>query len=69
MNTYSDREINSLLESLSRIERQVKLINEGKTTIKNSGVPRLSVIKEKAMLCRIILTKQSQEALAENDMG
>ena len=48
------RDINDILEAVSRIERQVKLIKEGKTEVGETGVDRLDVIKEKAMLIRII---------------
>jgi indole-3-glycerol phosphate synthase len=48
------RDINDILESVSRIERQVELIKQGKLKVGESGVYRLDVIKEKAMLIRII---------------
>jgi len=48
------RDINDILESVSRIERQVELIKQGKTEVGETGVNRLDVIKEKAMLIRII---------------
>jgi hypothetical protein len=48
------RDINDILESVSRIERQVELIKQGKLKVGESGVDRLDVIKEKAMLIRII---------------
>ena len=48
------RDINDILESVSRIERQVELIKQGKVKVGESGVYRLDVIKEKAMLIRII---------------
>ena len=48
------RDINDILEAVSRIERQVELIKQGKTEVGETGVNRLDVIKEKAMLIRII---------------
>ena len=48
------RDINDILESVSRIEKQIELIKEGKTEVGESGINRLDVIKEKAMLIRII---------------
>lgn len=50
----SDRDINDILEAISRIEKQVDLIKEGKTGVGNTGVNRLDVIKEKSKLIRII---------------
>lgn len=48
------RDINDILESVSRIERQVELIKKGQLKVGESGVDRLDVIKEKALLIRII---------------
>jgi hypothetical protein len=48
------RDINDILEAVSRIERQVELIKQGKTEVGETGIDRLDVIKEKAMLIRII---------------
>ena len=48
------RDINDILEAVSRIERQVELIKQGKTEVAETGVNRLDVIKEKALLIRII---------------
>ena len=48
------RDINDILESVSRIERQIELIKQGKLKVGESGVDRIDVIKEKAMLIRII---------------
>lgn len=53
------RDINDILESVSRIERQVELIKQGKTEVGKTevgetGVNRLDVIKEKSLLIRII---------------
>lgn len=50
----SDRDINDILKAISRIEKQVDLIKEGKTEVGNTGVNRLDVIKEKSKLIRII---------------
>jgi len=48
------RDINDILEAVSRIERQVEFIKQGKTGVGITGVSRLDVIKEKALLIRII---------------
>ena len=48
------RDINDILEAVSRIERQVNLIKQGKTEVGETGVNRLDVIKEKTLLIRII---------------
>lgn len=48
------RDINDILEAVSRIERQVELIKQGKTEVGDTSVNRLDVIKEKALLIRII---------------
>jgi len=48
------RDINDILESVSRIERQIELIKQGKTEVGETGINRLDVIKEKAMLICII---------------
>lgn len=48
------RDINDILEAVSRIERQVELIKQGKTEVGETDVNRLDVIKEKALLIRII---------------
>lgn len=48
------QDIDDILEAVSRIERQVELIKQGKTEVGETGVNRLDVIKEKAILIRII---------------
>lgn len=48
------RDINDILEAVSRIEKQVEFIKQGKTEVGETGVNRLDVIKEKALLIRII---------------
>lgn len=48
------RDINDILEAVSRIEKQVELIKQGKTEVGETDVNRLDVIKEKALLIRII---------------
>lgn len=48
------RDINDILEAVSRIERQIELIKQGKTEINNTGVNRLDVVMDKAKLIRII---------------
>lgn len=48
------RDINDILEAVSRIERQIELIKQGKTKVGDTSVNRLDVIKEKALLIRII---------------
>ena len=53
----TEREVNDIMESLSRIDRQVKMIKEGKTEIKGTGVNRLDVILEKTLLIGIITKK------------
>jgi hypothetical protein len=50
----SIRDINDILEAVSRIERQVELIKQGKPEVGETGVNRLDVIKEKTLLIRII---------------
>lgn len=47
-------DINDILEAISRIEKQVDLIKQGKTEVGETGVNRLDIIKEKSMLIRII---------------
>ena len=51
----TEREANDMLESLSRIDRQVKMIKEGNTEIKGTGVKRLDIILEKTLLMGIII--------------
>lgn len=48
------RDINDILEAVSRIEKQVELIKQGKTEVGDTGVNRLDLIKEQALLIRII---------------
>ena len=51
----TEREANDMLESLSRIDRQVKMIKEGNTEVKGTGVKRLDIILEKTLLMGIII--------------
>jgi len=51
----TEREANDMLESLSRIDRQVKMIKEGNTEVKGTGVKRLDIILEKTLLIGIII--------------
>jgi hypothetical protein len=51
----TEREVNDMLESLSRIDRQVKMIKEGNTEVKGTGVKRLDIILEKTLLMGIII--------------
>ena len=51
----TEREANDMLESLSRIDRQVKMIKEGNTDVKGTGVKRLDIILEKTLLMAIII--------------
>lgn len=51
----TEREANDMLESLSRIDRQVKMIKEGDTEVKGTGVKRLDIILEKTLLMGIII--------------
>ena len=51
----TEREANDMLESLSRIDRQVKMIKEGNTEVKDTGVKRLDIILEKTLLMGIII--------------
>ena len=51
----TEREANDMLESLSRINRQVKMIKEGNTEVKGTGVKRLDIILEKTLLMGIII--------------
>ena len=41
------RDINDILESVSRIERHMELIKQGKTEVGETGINRIDVIKEK----------------------
>tara|TARA_R110000868_G_scaffold191655_4_gene435857 strand:+ start:1007 stop:1195 length:189 start_codon:yes stop_codon:yes gene_type:complete len=51
----TEREANDMLESLSRIDRQVKMIKEGNIKVKGTGVKRLDIILEKTLLMGIII--------------
>ncbi len=51
----TEREANDMLESLSRIDRQVKMIKEGNTEVKGTGVKRIDIILEKTLLMGIII--------------
>ena len=51
----TEREENDMLESLSRIDRQVKMIKEGNIKVKGTGVKRLDIILEKTLLMGIII--------------
>ncbi len=51
----TEREANDMLESLSRIDRQVKMIKEGNTEVKGTGIKRLDIILEKTLLMGIII--------------
>ena len=51
----TEREANDMLESLSRIDRQVKMIKEGNTEVKGTGVKRLDIILEKTLLVNITI--------------
>ena len=51
----TEREANDIIESLSRIDRQVKMIKEGNTEVKGTGVKRLDIILEKTLLMGIII--------------
>ena len=51
----SERQLNDILESLSRIDRQVKMIKEGNTEVKGTGVKRLDIILEKTLLVNIMI--------------
>ena len=51
----TEREANDILESLSRIDRQVKMIKEGNIKVKGTGVKRLDIILEKTLLMGIII--------------
>ena len=51
----TEREANDMLESLSRIDRQVKMIKEGNTEVKSTGVKRLDIILAQTFLMGIII--------------
>ena len=51
----TEREANDILESISRIERQVKMIKEGNTEVKGTGVKRLDIILSQTLLMGIII--------------
>jgi hypothetical protein len=51
----TEREANDMLESLSRIDRQVKMIKEGNIEVKGTSVKRLDIILEKTLLMGIII--------------
>ena len=51
----TEREANDILESLSRIDRQVKMIKEGNTEVKGTGVKRLDIILSQTLLMGIII--------------
>lgn len=57
MNNNQQEQINDILEALSRIQTQVKLIKLGNTKTNESKVDRLDVINEKALLIKIIVNK------------
>ena len=49
----SERQLSDILESISRIDRQVEMIKEGNTEVKGTGVKRLDIILEKTLLVNI----------------
>ena len=51
----SERQLNDILESISRIDRQVEMIKEGNTEVKGTGVKRLDIILEKTLLVNITI--------------
>ena len=51
----TERELNDLIESLSRIDRQVKMIKNGNTEVRGTGINRLDIILEKTFLMGITL--------------
>lgn len=57
----TEREANDMLESLSRIDRQVKMIKEGNTEVKGTGVKRLDIILEKTLLMGIVIKNELKQ--------
>ena len=53
----SERQLNDILESISRIDRQVEMIKKGNTEVKKTGVKRLDIILDKTLLVNAICTK------------
>ena len=51
----SERQLSDILESISRIDRQVEMIKEGNTEVKGTGVKRLDIILEKTLLVNITI--------------
>ena len=51
----SERQLNDMLESISRIDRQVEMIKKGNTEVKGTGVKRLDIILEKTLLIGITI--------------
>ena len=51
----SERQLNDILESISRIDRQVEMIKKGNTEVKGTGVKRLDIILEKTLLVNITI--------------
>ena len=51
----TERQLNDILESISRIDRQVEMIKKGKTEVKGTGVKRLDIILEKTLLVGITI--------------
>ena len=51
----SERQLNDILESISRIDRQVEMIKKGNTEVKGTGVKRLDIILEKTLLVGITI--------------
>ena len=45
----TEYEANDILESLSRINKQVKLINAGNVEVNGTGVNRIDIILEKTL--------------------
>lgn len=51
----TEREINDILECLSRINRQVKLIKDGNTQVKMININRLDIILDKTLIMSTII--------------
>ena len=51
----TERQLNDILESISRIDRQVEMIKKGNTEVKGTGVKRLDIILEKTLLVGITI--------------
>ena len=61
----SERQLNDILESISRIDRQVEMIKKGNTEVKKTGVKRLDIILDKTLLVNAICTEfQTYQVLA-----